>query len=47
MNDGINPVLASLSYASVDHLATITVHLGTGYLLVKADIKEAGARASR
>ena len=41
VNDGISPDLASLSYASIDHLAALIVMEGKGSFLVKADIKEA------
>ena len=39
--DGISPELSSMSYVSLDHLASIVTSVGKGALLVKADIKEA------
>ena len=41
INDGISPELSSVSYVSLDHLASIVTSVGKGALLVKADIKEA------
>ena len=41
VNDGIDPALLSLSYASIDHLSSLILSLGRGAMLVKADIKEA------
>ena len=41
VNDGISQELSSLSYTSVDHLASLVTSVGRGALLVKADIKEA------
>ena len=41
INDGISPELSSLSYVSLDHLASLVTSVGRGALLVKADIKEA------
>ena len=41
VNDGIDPLLSSLSYASIDHLSSLILSLGRGAMLVKADIKEA------
>jgi len=41
VNDGISTDMASLSYASIDHLAALIVMEGRGSFLVKADIKEA------
>ena len=41
VNDGIDPVLSSLSYVSIDHLSSLILSLGREALLVKADIKEA------
>jgi len=41
VNDGIDPGLSSLSYASIDHLSVLVLSLGRGAMLVKADIKEA------
>ena len=41
INDGISSEKSSLSYASIDHLATIIVSEGQGSFMVKADIKEA------
>ena len=41
VNDGIDPGLSSLSYASIDHLSVLILSLGRGAVLVKADIKEA------
>ena len=41
VNDGIDPTLSSLSYASIDHLSALIQSLGRGAMLVKADIKEA------
>jgi len=38
---GIDPVLASLAYSSVDHLAALVASLGRKAFLVKADVKEA------
>ena len=36
MNDGIDPDVSSLSYASLDHLAALVVSEGRGAFLVKA-----------
>ena len=41
INDGISPELSSMSYVSLDHLASLVTSVGRGALLVKADIKEA------
>ena len=41
VNDGIDTVSSSISYATVDHLASLVLGLGRGSYLVKADIKEA------
>lgn len=41
VNDGIDPSCSSLSYTTVDHLATIVANTGQGAYLVKADVKEA------
>ena len=41
VNSGINQEVASLAYASLDHLAGLVVSAGRGSFLVKADIKEA------
>ena len=41
VNDGINSSWSMLSYASVDHLATLILEHGQGAFLVKADIQEA------
>ena len=41
INDGISPELSSMSYVSLDHLASIVTSVGKGALFVKADIKEA------
>ena len=41
VNDGIDPTLSSLSYASINHLSTLIQSLGRGAMLVKTDIKEA------
>ena len=41
MNDGIASEWATVSYATVDHLASVILSLGRGAYLVKADIKEA------
>ena len=41
VNEGIDPVLASLAYSSVDHLATLVASQERGSCLVKADVKEA------
>jgi len=41
VNRGIDPVLASLVYSSVDHLAALVASLGREAFLVKADVKEA------
>ena len=41
VNDGISPDLSTLSYTSVDHLASLVLSNGRGAFLVKADIKEA------
>ena len=41
INNGICPERASLSYASVNHLATMILSEGRGSFMVKADIKEA------
>ena len=38
---GIDSELSSLSYSSIDHLASLVVSEGRGSFLVKADIKEA------
>ena len=40
VNDGIDSELSSLSYSSMDHLASLVVSVGKGSLLVKADIQE-------
>lgn len=37
----MSPEWSTLSYASVDHLATLVVLHGPGAMLVKADVKEA------
>ena len=39
VNDGINPELCSLSYASVDDAARVEEGQGQGALLAKVDIK--------
>lgn len=41
VNEGIDPNWSTLSYATVDHLATLVVLQGPGAFLVKADVKEA------
>ena len=41
VNDGIDPALLSLSYASIDHPSSLILSLGRGAMLVRADIKEA------
>ena len=41
INDGISSDLSTLSYTSVDHLASLVLSHGKGALLVKADIQEA------
>ena len=41
VNDGISSELSSVSYTSLDHLASLVLLLGRGSLLVKADIQEA------
>ena len=41
INDGVSSDLSTLSYTSVDHLASLVLSHGEGALLVKADIKEA------
>ena len=41
INDGISPELSSVSYVSLDHLASLVTSVGRGAFLVKADIKEA------
>lgn len=41
VNDGVDPELSTLSYATVDHLAALAISQGPGALLVKADVKEA------
>jgi len=41
VNKGIDPVLASLAYSSVDHLVALVASLGREAFLVKADVKEA------
>ena len=41
VNKGIDPVLVSLAYSSIDHLAALVASLGKGSLLVKTDGKEA------
>ena len=41
MNEGIDPELCSLSYVSVDELANIVMHLGTGALMAKVDVESA------
>jgi len=39
VNDGIDPVLSSLSYASIDH-SVLVLSIGRGAMLVKGDIKK-------
>lgn len=41
VNDGIDPSLCSLSYISVDSVASIAAKLGRGSLLAKIDIESA------
>lgn len=41
VNDGIDPNLSSISYATIDHLCSLILSWGKGALLVKADISEA------
>ena len=41
VNDGISSSWSTLTYASVDHLATLILEQGRGAFLVKADIQEA------
>ena len=41
VNEGIDPELCSLSYVSVDELANIVMHLGTGALMAKVDVESA------
>ena len=41
VNDGIDPLLCSLSYVSVDEVAAIAAGLGRGALLAKIDIESA------
>ena len=41
MNEGIDPELCSLSYVSVDEIANIVMHLGTGALMAKVDVESA------
>ncbi|KAL5468945.1 hypothetical protein EMCRGX_G030105 [Ephydatia muelleri] len=41
VNDGIDPVLCSLSYVSINTVAAIVVSLGAGSLLAKIDIESA------
>jgi len=35
VNDGIDPVLSCLSYASIDHLSVLVLSIGRGAMLVK------------
>ena len=41
VNDGIDPVLCSLSYTTVDEIAARVSLLGTGTLMAKIDIESA------
>ena len=41
INDGISPELSSMSYVSLDHIASLVTSVGRGAFLVKADIKVA------
>ena len=41
VNEGIDPELCSLSYVSVDEIANIVMHLGTGALMAKVDVESA------
>ena len=41
VNDGVDPLLCSLSYTTVDHVAEVVVSLGVGALLAKVDIESA------
>ena len=41
MNDGVDPLLCSLSYTAVDHVAKVVVSLGVGALLGKVCIESA------
>ena len=41
VNDGIDADRSSLSYTSLDHLASLVVYTGRGCFLVKVDVKEA------
>ena len=41
VNDGIDTNLCSLSYVTVDHVASMAVNLGVGSLLAKVDIEAA------
>ena len=41
VNDGIDPILCTLSYTTVDDIAVALVSLGSGALLAKVNIKSA------
>ena len=41
VNNGVDPLLFSLSYTTVDHVAEAVVSLGIGALLAKVDIESA------
>lgn len=41
INEGVEPELSTLTYATVDHLSALVVRQGPGACLVKADVKEA------
>ncbi len=41
VNDGIDPLLCSLAYTTVDEVANLAAQLGTGALLAKVDIEAA------
>ena len=41
MNDGVDAVLCSLVYNTVDRVAEVVVFLGVGALLAKVDIQSA------
>ena len=41
MNDGIAKSLSSLSYISVDDIASVVLHTGRGVLLIKMDVQSA------
>lgn len=41
VNDGIDPMLCTLSYTTVEDIASAVASLGTGALLAKVDIESA------